>query len=170
MDTLHDRLVALFELILREVQDSPKFAEKLESALAGGNLPTSRRLKRSRKAAPGKEMTRSRNRRTAAVIDPFEIFSSGEDHLRAALVRLELEQLKDIVAQYGMDRSRLALKWKAPERLIDLITDTVRTRARKGDAFRSDLQVKESKTQEQAAARADEPAVSERGVATEPSD
>jgi hypothetical protein len=70
------------------------------------------------------------------VVDPFKLLSSGEQHLRSELAKLELEQLKDIVAEYGMDTSRLALKWKSHERLVDFVVNTVVARNRKGDVFR----------------------------------
>lgn len=47
------------------------------------------------------------------------------------------KELKDIVADYGMDPSKLAMKWRDKERLIQLILDTSFRRASKGDAFRS---------------------------------
>ena len=40
--------------------------------------------------------------------------------------RLDVDQLKDVVAQHQMDRAKLAMKWRTPERLIDLIvTQTI---------------------------------------------
>jgi hypothetical protein len=64
----------------------------------------------------------------------------GENALRGALTPLNVEQLKDIVAEYGMDTSKLALKWKSRDRLQDLIVATVRDRLAKGDAFRRESQ------------------------------
>ena len=57
--------------------------------------------------------------------------------MRQQLESLDLEQLRDVVAQYGMDRARLAMKWKDKDRLVGLIADTVAARATKGDAFRT---------------------------------
>jgi hypothetical protein len=114
------RLEALFEAILEEARRNKAFGERLETVLS--------------RAAPSPP--RGRNRRAKAVLNPFEIFDKGEDHLRTTLSGLTLEQLKDVVAEYGMDRSRLALKWKSPERVGDLVVETVKARMRKGDAFR----------------------------------
>lgn len=61
--------------------------------------------------------------------------NGGVPDLRARLGSLGIEELKDIVAEHGMDRSKLAMKWKAPDRLVDLIVDTVQQRAHKGEAF-----------------------------------
>jgi hypothetical protein len=84
------------------------------------------------------EQRRARNRRDSAVLDPYSLFPVGEEHLRAALSELNAEQLKDIISEYAMDSSRLALKWKVASRLIDFIVTTVRTRQEKGDAFRDE--------------------------------
>jgi hypothetical protein len=41
-----------------------------------------------------------------------------------------------MIAEQGMDRTKLARKWKAKDRLIQLIVTSVKSRAQKGDAFR----------------------------------
>ncbi len=79
------------------------------------------------------------NRRSKAVLDPYALFTPGETHLREKLGSLDLEQLKDVIAEYVMDGAWLAMKWKAPDRLITLIVYTVSTRSRKGDAFRAEV-------------------------------
>jgi hypothetical protein len=114
-------LKRLFETILAEAAANPTFAQRLSAALAD-NREVPRRHR------PG--------RRKPGVVDPFALYSHGEEPLRHALGSLGVEQLKDIVAEHGMDLSKLAMKWKTPERLIDLIATTVRTRSQKGDAFR----------------------------------
>jgi len=48
-----------------------------------------------------------------------------------------LEQLKDIVADYGMDPGKLVMKWKSSDKVIDRIVEISLARAQKGDAFRS---------------------------------
>ena len=78
-----------------------------------------------------------RHRRTPPVVDPFLLYEQGEDHLWLALAELDLDQLKDVVAGHGMDRARLALRWRKPERLIGLIVETVKTRTHKGEVFGS---------------------------------
>jgi hypothetical protein len=70
------------------------------------------------------------------VLDPFDAAAEGEQALRQALAGLDVEQLKDIVAEQGMDPANLALKWKRNDRLVDLIVTTVNQRSRKGEAFR----------------------------------
>ena len=116
-----ERLQALFKEIVAQAKSNPSFARRLEAALSD---------------TPGAGRTRRSNRRAPGVLDPFVLYQSGEAYLRDRLAGLSLEQLKDIVAEHGMDLNKLALKWKKTERLIALILDTVSTRSRKGDAFR----------------------------------
>ncbi|MBZ5515173.1 MAG: hypothetical protein LAN62_10120 [Acidobacteriia bacterium] len=80
---------------------------------------------------------RRAGRRPAGVVDPFTIYTEGESALRRKLEELDLDRLKDIIAEHGMDSSKLAMKWKSRERLVQLIVKTVHERAQKGDAFRS---------------------------------
>lgn len=80
---------------------------------------------------------RPANRRPPAVLDPIAIAQQGEEILREQLAPLTLDQLKDIVADYGMDQDRLVMKWKMPDRVIDRIVHVSIGRARKGEAFRS---------------------------------
>ena len=123
---LEERLRAFMEIIIQEAQANPRLARRLEKAFGEtiGNADTTNNEPR-------------RNRRTPPLLDPFILYEQGEDHLRQALAGLELDQLKDIIAGHGMDRSRLALRWRSTNRLVDMIVDTVKIRARKGDVFRN---------------------------------
>jgi hypothetical protein len=50
-----------------------------------------------------------------ARLDPFKILAdSGEEMLVSQLAELNLEHLRDVVAQFGMDPGRLVMKWKEP--------------------------------------------------------
>jgi len=106
----------------------------LDGRLDGDEALAHRVLEALRRAAEG---PRSSNRRTPAVLDPSELHRQAPGELRAALQPLTVDQLKDIVSQYAMDPRKLALKWKTPARLIELIVTVTEQRARKGDAFRS---------------------------------
>lgn len=125
--TLETRLAALFDAILEETRRNPRFAEKLAAALedlkaAAGDVDTPRKGKGGRRAP--------------AVFDPVAMYQEGDEVLRQRLAPLELEQLRDIVAEYGMDPGKLVMKWKTKERVIEHIIETATTRARKGEAFR----------------------------------
>lgn len=88
-------------------------------------------------AKPKRKPPRRTGRRDAPALDPFEIYRGDPDALRGRLAELNLEQLRDVVASYGMDPRRLVMKWKTADRVIAHVVETVRTRSRKGDAFRA---------------------------------
>jgi hypothetical protein len=116
-----DALRAVFDEILREARSNPTFADSLTRALGSDEAVQRRRA----------------GRRPAGVLDPLTLYQRGEDELRRQLQGLDIEQLKDIVAEHGMDSSKLAMKWKAHGRLIDLIVAMTKARLGKGDAFRA---------------------------------
>jgi hypothetical protein len=71
--------------------------------------------------APGGGHSGSRrtNRRKPGPWDPFVAFDEmGAEGLRERLSQLNLEQLRDILAEQGMDADKLAMKWKDPQRVI----------------------------------------------------
>ena len=120
----------LFEEIVREAERRPEFGRRLADAIGGLSSQPS-------PATPPKRTRR--NRRTPGVLDPFEVFTRGEPALLDALQGFSVDQLKDIVSEHAMDSSKLALKWRSPDRLIELIVTTVRSRIEKGDAFKRDF-------------------------------
>jgi hypothetical protein len=84
---------------------------------------------------PGLKRT---GRRTPARLDPFAVLAeSSESQLMACLADLSLEELRDVVAQFGMDPRRLVMKWRDPQRVREHIVATTAQRSRKGDAFRA---------------------------------
>jgi hypothetical protein len=132
------RLAAIFDAVLHEAENNRAFSKKLERALGAGAQDLSHIAPTSLKRRFDGTHRRS-NRRAKAVLDPFSLLSVGEPHLRSELAKLNLDQLRDIVAEHGMDTSKLALKWKSPDRLVDFIVSTVVARNRKGDVFRESI-------------------------------
>lgn len=121
------RLRELCEQLVQRAEVDPATA----GALADG---VSRLLDDA--AKPARKPPRRTGRRDAPVLDPFEIYRANPDALAGRLSTLDLEQLRDVVAFYGMDPRRLVMKWKTPDRVVSHIVETVQTRSRKGDAFR----------------------------------
>jgi hypothetical protein len=121
---LRTALQGLVKAIVEEAERNPEFAQRVESSLGVAGTP----------AAPS-GVKRSRNRRTPAVLDPVDVARQGEKVLRQRLVTLSLEQLKDIVAEYGMDPGKLVMKWKTPDRIIERIVEFSLARSVKGDVF-----------------------------------
>lgn len=122
----------LFEEIIAEAENRPEFGRRLEAAISS-------RAVRALSVASISPKHPRRNRRAPGVLDPFDIFAKGEPELRRQLANLTVEQLKDVVSENAIDSSKLALKWRSPDRLIDLIVSTVRARVEKGDAFKRDF-------------------------------
>lgn len=120
----------LCRVIADEADRNPQFAEQLLLALDQASRSTEN---------PGEDAAPRRRgaRRAPGVVDPFAVYQEGEDELRRRLTQLGVEQIKDIVAEHGMDPSKLALKWRTSDRLVELVVSTVAQRAARGDAFRS---------------------------------
>lgn len=136
MDTA-DRIERLFAEVVREAKLRPTFAAQLRAAWeASSQQATITESGHETPLTSSRARTTRLHRRTPAVLDPLAIHQQGEDHLRAALVTLTVDQLKDIVAEHGMDTNKLAMKWRTRERLEELIVTTVRERMAKGSVFR----------------------------------
>lgn len=133
MMNLRTRLAKLAAAVAEQAGRDPAFAAKLEEIMssgAGGAAPG------QRAQSPRAEGARKGGRRAAALLDPVDLARSGTDRLRDALAPLNLAQLLDIVAEYGMDPGKLVMKWKDRERVVERIIETAASRATKGDAFR----------------------------------
>lgn len=129
--------LAALEVVLAEAARTPRFARALQASLDGSP-------DRPRRGPVGESGGARRGRRAPGVVDPYAILDEGgAGGLAAALQDLSVEQLKDIIAQHGMDRDRLAMKWRDPSRLIRRIVETASGRASKGDAFRPDHETPE---------------------------
>lgn len=78
-----------------------------------------------------------RGRRAPGPWDPYAVYADfGEAGLKDKLNQLQIDQLRDIIAEHGMNNDGLALRWVKPERVIGRIVERVIDRAAKGDAFR----------------------------------
>jgi hypothetical protein len=133
---LRKALIDLVRVIADEAERNPDFANRVAAVLglASAEVPV-HRDSGARGAVGGQ---RPKNRRPPPVLDPIEIARRGENTLRARLAGLSIEQLKDIVAEFGMDAGKLVIKWKSADRIIERIVETSMSRAQKGDAFRAE--------------------------------
>lgn len=145
MDNLDRRLKKIFDLIRDEARQNPAFAERLSVALGSIKAPErsgASVLRVQRDVEPGPSSSSSEpkrgNRRAPALLDPIATIKGGDEaRLRDGLEPLNLEQLRDVVAEYRMDPNKLVMKWKDRERVIEHIVVTAVSRERKGDAFRA---------------------------------
>lgn len=127
---IRNKLLSLARVVADEAERNPEFAQKIGAALG-----IEQRDGDGKKEDGG----RSRKRRAPAAFDPVAVLrAEGDSELRSRLSTLDLEQLKDIVAQHGMDPGRLVMKWKTRERVVNRIVEMSMSRASKGDAFRED--------------------------------
>ena len=135
--SLRNTLNRLMRVVIEEAERNPDFEAALNDALG---TSTQGKRKPPKEDALGSaddgEAKRGKNRRAPAALDPVQVVRDGEPTLRSALEKLSLEQLRDIVAEYGMDPGRLVMKWNTPERVIDRIVEMSVARAHKGNAFR----------------------------------
>lgn len=137
-------LTQLVEIVSDEAERNNPFRRRLEEALNPRqmDLPAIRedRLSepRAREDKALADPPRKGGRRTPAILDPLGLARQGEDVLRKELSVLDIEQLRDVVAQYGMDPGKLVMKWKDTARISDRIVELSIARSTKGDAFRAD--------------------------------
>lgn len=119
---LTNALKALVTLLEEEASKNPAFAEKLENALS--ELPDTQK-KKSKKASP-----------KLSPPDIAEAFQEkGETEFRFWLRDFELPMLKAIVKQNGFDPGKNSLRWKEPDKFIDLIVEQTTARLKRGSAF-----------------------------------
>jgi hypothetical protein len=129
-------LSALVNAVAEEADKNDAFRRNVEHAL-GINVP-GRVAEAPTSSGQAAGKSKRRGRRNLAVLDPVQIARQGERALRSEIDQLTLEQLRDVVAQYGMDPGKLVMKWKDRNRVIDRIIELSLARATKGDAFRAD--------------------------------
>jgi len=130
MTNLKTRLSRLAAVVAEQANRNPEFARKIEAIIGSDDKPLQR-------GNTEQSAVRRKGRRALPVLDPIEIAQSGADALREALGPLDVDQLLDIVAEYGMDPGKLVMKWKERERIRDRIIEVSLARTTKGDAFRS---------------------------------
>lgn len=135
------QLARLVGAIAGEAIRNSRLARSLTAVLVtADDVATTSRAARSRTTdTPSSTHTgRARsNRRTPGPWDPFAVLNEvGADGLRERLLELDLEQLRDIIAEHGMDVDKLAMKWKDTSRLAERIVERVMSRSEKGSAFR----------------------------------
>ena len=126
---LRTKLLDLVKAVADAAERDPELASRLSDIF--GAAPAA---PKKPEPVPG----RAKNRRPAAVLDPVVVVGDGEDALRSQLSALTLDQLRDVVAEYGMDQGKLVMKWKDPARVVDRIVEIAVARAQKGHAFRSE--------------------------------
>ena len=122
------KIKEFFNIIVDEAEKNDEFAKSLYNIFENNEEKI--------KPAISKEPKRSPKRRDKAVLDPIKL-SEDNKLTKDILAELTEKELKDIIADYGMDSTKLAMKLKDKDRLIQLILESASRRATKGNAFRS---------------------------------
>jgi hypothetical protein len=122
--SLQKQLKSVFDELLAEVGRNDELRQRLADILGGSAEQTKASTRRSARRKPG-------------LVDPMAVYREHPEDLSRRLDGLSVEELKDIIAEHGMDRTTLARKWKEKDRLIELIVNAVKSRSQKGDAFRA---------------------------------
>ena len=139
------KLRALFAVIQGEAKQNPEFRIRLEKVFdetgsrraSAQSVPADSRLTVAPRHSREPQAQKRGNRRAVSLVDLMAESERGEAHLREKLAPLTLEQLRDVIADFRMDASKLVMKWKDRERVIDHIVGTTLSRRQKGDAFRA---------------------------------
>jgi hypothetical protein len=129
-------LTALFKEVANEAENNPTFRKRLEAIIQPEEKEKTKSRRPASENAFKSASRRPSNRRAPAVLDPVHLAKQGDGVLRAELSKLDIEQLRDVVAEYGMDTGKIVLKWRDTTRIIDRIAEVAVSRAQKGSAFR----------------------------------
>lgn len=145
--TIKKKLNAFLREVIAEAEANPAFQERLARALGPDEKQAKGPVERKQPVKQA-EHKRPSNRRTPAVLDPVQLARNSESELRDALAKLDIEQLRDVVADYGMDPGKLVMKWRDADRIADRIVEVARGRAQKGSAFLPPSETAEAKADE----------------------
>jgi hypothetical protein len=139
-------LAAFLRELANRAERDPVLAAHLRDALEASGLLAmaghSRRPHASAKSPsaatprPPHAATSPQASTASAMPDPYVLLRErGEEGLRAALAELDLAALRAMVRTHRLDPARIAARWTARERVIELIVSQVRGRANLGKAF-----------------------------------
>ncbi|BDH60246.1 hypothetical protein MTP04_03760 [Lysinibacillus sp. PLM2] len=143
------KLLELFKVILQEINVNKEFAKKIEMVFSEKEVhKNEQKGKSSRKpklettasatttttSTTTKKRTRKRN---PALFNPEIVLSEkGKEGLFDSLNQLEIDQLKDIVSEYGMDPAKKVMRWRTKEKIVTHILEVTNNWMQKGEAFR----------------------------------
>lgn len=151
---IETQLEQLFEIIVQEVNANHEFAKKIRGIFnanekkphqtsrrrggrGAGELSATNPTEHANTALPSVTSKRKTRRRNAALFNPETILEEhGEGTLLDSLNQLEVDQLKDIVSEFGMDPAKKVMKWKKKDRFVAHIVEVTNHRLQKGGAFR----------------------------------
>ncbi|GAB93118.1 hypothetical protein [Gordonia rhizosphera] len=121
-----------FAKALTDVVDSLASVDAVPDTTLLGVAPQRTAAPRKRTAAPSKKTSRQ-----PGAFDPFVVFrESGSEGLTERLASLDLEQLRDIIADQELDTRKETGRKRKPEVLVTWIVERVHASENKGRVFR----------------------------------
>lgn len=124
MKNLECKLKEIIEIILEEAKKNKDFEEALKGALY------------REKSDLVKAKTKCRIKRESAKINPLIEVEKGENDLRQKLEELNIQELKNVIYDYGLDNMKNSVRWKKKEKFVNLIIEMSKKKISKGNAFR----------------------------------
>ncbi len=117
-------VISLWKKISKVIQDemteNEEFAKKIEKIL----IPE----------MSAAEKPKKKSKRNPAKIHPIRLWEEGEEKLRAELAKLDVEELKDVIVEYGWNERGL-MNIKKREKLEAVILERTKSTATRGNAF-----------------------------------
>lgn len=132
-------LAKLVQVVAEEAARTPRFAKAIASALTVAAGEEELAVPMSAPAPPPvkKRATPRRPKRSPGAFDPFEVFKElGEEALTVRLSSLDLDGLKDIIAEQELDTHKEIGRKRNTDLIVVWVVERVKTLASKGDAFR----------------------------------
>ena len=119
-------IISIWKKISKVIEDemtvNEEFAKKIEAILIPEMPTVAQKPKKKSKRNPSK-------------INPIRLWEEGEERLQEKLAKLDLNELKDVVAEYGLDPKGSANRFRKREKLEELILEGAKRTATRGNAF-----------------------------------
>ena len=119
---IEKKIKLILNVILDEIETNEKFQKRFLEIF---DINPDKEIKSKKK----------NNRRDKPVLNPITIIQDNNTNIRYELEKLSIKELKDIIAYFNMDKTKVAMKWKNKEKIINLIIEISTLRASKGSAF-----------------------------------
>ncbi|MFT4126484.1 MAG: hypothetical protein QM662_09660 [Gordonia sp. (in: high G+C Gram-positive bacteria)] len=128
-------LAALARVVVDEAERSPRFARALTDAVAAAAGVATPPAVPAARRPPASRM--KRGARQPGVFDPFVVYRDcGAEGLAERLATLDLDQLRDIIAEYDLDTRRQMGRKRKLDVIAAWIVGRVEASENKGSVFR----------------------------------
>lgn len=128
--TLERIVTRLYECVLEEIQTNPVFAKKVMDILFEDTPFVVEKSRTKKKPI--------KTQRKKALFNPVVYLLEHEMQskvLEGELEKLEITQLKDMIAEYDIDPNKEASRWRKKEKFITLILERSVKRSNYGKVF-----------------------------------